>query len=317
MRAYKTISCSVTGYRKKTGGLACEDATRVIHTSVGTVAAVADGHGDKRCLFASIGAILATKAACDALKRYLKAAPDDVAAYWNSLRREIAIDICRKFACYAVEDYRVRCKDRITNKEAQELEQHIREYFENSEQALTPSEMREKYMNRKFLNDKLSKILLLYGTTVRASVLTDAYIFNCALGDGDTVAVINDRVEWLLPQTEAYACETASLCEPFETAVESFLFSFVECKAAPSGGSAVSNTAMFVPTLMLCTDGLRNCFFSASLFEKKVLDISRSAHLGRKETRASNLKRLYEKLSMQSVFQDDISTVIAIRNKKI
>ena len=70
MRTYKTISCAVTGYRKKMDGLPCEDATKVRHTLKGTIIAVADGHGDKRCLFASVGAKLATKAVCDILKIY-------------------------------------------------------------------------------------------------------------------------------------------------------------------------------------------------------------------------------------------------------
>ena len=198
-----------------------------------------------------------------------------------------------------------------------ELKQHIREYFKSSDEALTPARVREKYLNKKKLDDKLGDILFLYGTTVRASVLTDSYIFNCALGDGDTVAVINGRVEWLLPQAEAFKCETASLCEPFESVIDSFLFSFVECQKSNSQGkSSVNDTSLFVPTIMLGTDGLRNSFFSMALFEKKVLDISMSAHLNKKGARASCLKLLYEKLSMESVFQDDISTVIAIRTKK-
>lgn len=318
MRAYKTISCSVTGYRKKLDDLPCEDATKVLHTLKGTLIAVADGHGDKRCLFASTGARLATKAACEILKLYLKAVAGDAAAYWNSLRREIAMDIAKTFAYYVLSDYKSRCKERITEQEVLELQQHIREYFKQSDKSLTPSELREKFINRKRLDDKLSKILFLYGTTVRASVLTDSYIFNCALGDGDTIAVINDCVEWLLPQTEAYGCETASLCEPFETVMDSFMFSFVECKSsAYQCDDVVRDTSVFVPALILSTDGFRNSFFSSSLFEKKVLDITEAAQMNKKESRVSNLKLLYEKLSMESVFQDDISTIFAIRKKKI
>lgn len=316
MKTYKTISCSVTGYRKKMDNLPCEDATKVIHTSRGTIIAVADGHGDKRCLFASTGARLAVKAVCDILKLYLKAATSDASAYWNSLRREIAMDIAQTFAGYAVVDYKMRCRDHITDQEELELQQHIHEYFESSGGSMTPEEIRNKYLNKKRLNDRLGKILYLYGTTVRATVLTDSYLFNCALGDGDTIAVINDRVEWLLPKSEAYGCETASLCETFETVVDSFVFSFVECrKSEDTKENGVSDISVFVPTVILSTDGLRNSFFSASLFEKKIKEISKSSYMADKEIRTSNLKRLYQKLSAESVFQDDISTVIASRRQ--
>ena len=317
MRAYKTISCSVTGHRKKLENLPCEDATKVLHTLKGTLIAVADGHGDKRCLFASVGAKLAVKASCDILKLYLKSAENDVSTYWNSRRREIAMDIAKTFAFYALADYSSRCKDHITRSEVLELQQHIREYFRSSEETMSPAELREKYLNKKKLGDKLSKILFLYGTTVRASVLTDSYLFNCALGDGDTIAVINDRVEWLLPQAEAFECETASLCESFETIVDSFVFSFVQCRATyENGNDNISDTSVFVPIVMLSTDGFRNSFFSPSLFEKKVKDIGESACLNKRDVRVANLKLLYEKLSKESVFQDDISTIIAARMKR-
>lgn len=316
MRAYRTISCSVTGYRKKMDNLPCEDATKVLHTFKGTLIAVADGHGDKRCLFASVGAKLATRAICNVLKFYLKATKGNDSVYWNSLRREIAMNIVQTFACYVMDDYKTRCKECITDYEISELQQHVREYFKQSDGPMTPTELREKYLNRQKLNDRLSKILFLYGTTVRASVLTDSYLFNCALGDGDTIAVINDSVEWLLPQNEAYGCETASLCEPFETVIDSFVFSFIECQSMSyAKETAVSDTSVFIPAVILSTDGFRNSFFGAALFEKKILDIVRSAQMNKKDSKVSNLRVLYEKLSMESVFQDDISTIIAVRTK--
>ena len=53
MRTYKTISCSVTGYRKKRENIPCEDATTVLRASRGTIVAVADGHGDLKVSFTS------------------------------------------------------------------------------------------------------------------------------------------------------------------------------------------------------------------------------------------------------------------------
>ena len=297
--------------------LPCEDATKVVRTLKGTIVAVADGHGDKRCLFASIGAKLAVDAACDVLKLYLKSVTGEASTYWNGLRREIATDISQTFACYVVNDYQSRRKEHITDQEVLALQEHIRGYFAVSEDSMSPEKLRNKYLNRKRFNDRLGQILFLYGTTVRASVLTDSYLFHCALGDGDTIAVIHDRVEWLLPQAEAYGCETASMCEPFETVVDSFLFSFVECRKSDAQvARSITDTGVCVPVVLLATDGLRNSFFSPVLFEEKIKEMCGAAYRNKAEVRVSNLKRLYEKLSMESVFQDDISTIIAVRTKK-
>ena len=316
MRAYRTVSCSVTGYRKMVDALPCEDSTRVVHTKTGTILAVADGHGDKRCLFATVGSRMATKAATNVLRRYLNAVKGDASVYWNSLRDEIAKDIAKAFACYVIDDYRIRCKDRITYQEASELQRHISEYFQNIGEAMTPNEIREKYIYKKRLNERICSILFLYGTTVRATVLTDSYLFNCALGDGDTIAIIDDRVEWLLPKSEAYDCETTSLCEPIETVIESFVFSFIQCRSLLDlEDSKISDTSVCVSSVLLSTDGFRNSFFSQCVFEKKIIDLLRSAQSNIKTLKRCKLKTLYEKLSMESVFQDDISTIIAIRTE--
>jgi hypothetical protein len=247
------------------------------------------------------------------LRSYLKAATGDPARYWSDRRTEIAATIAQTFALYVLDDYALRCKGRLSAPEVGELEQHIRGYFSQSSEELAPAEIRERYLRKKQADDRLAEILYLYGTTVRASVLTDRYLFNCALGDGDTVAVIGDRVEWLLPSSEAFSCETASLCESFETVVGSFLFSFVTCGSMDeSEESRLWDTSVFVPTVMLATDGLRNSFFSGTLFEKKILDISKAAHLGRREAKTAGLKRLFERLTMESVYQDDISAVLAV-----
>ena len=121
-----------------------------------------------------------------------------------------------------------------------------------------------------------------------------------------------------MPQAEAFECETASLCESFETIVDSFVFSFVECRATrENGNDNISDTSVYAPMVMLATDGFRNSFFSPFLFEQKVKDIGESACLNKRAVRVANLKLLYEKLSKESVFQDDISTIIATRMKRI
>lgn len=314
MSGYKTISCSVTGYQKKVENRQCEDATKVIHTSKGTIISVADGHGDRRCLFSSIGAKLAVKAICDVLKEYLKRVSDDPFVYWNTNRYNIAKDIIRLFSHYVVLDYKNRYDFSISDSEVNDINEHIDNYFDKSNESISAQELREKYTRKKNLKDKLSRILFLYGTTVRASLLTDKYIFNCSLGDGDTIAIINGNVEWLLPKSESYASDTASLCEPFENVVEAFMFSLIRCNPIYLNEKKnLDDIALDISTLILSTDGLRNSFVANSLFERKIKEISDYVHSDKKVIKTSKIKSLYNKLSMDSIFQDDISTVIAIK----
>lgn len=313
MRVYNTISCSVTGYRKQLAHSPCEDAIKVVHLHKGTIIAVADGHGDARCSFASIGAKLATCAACSVLGRYLKGAPRQLSKYWNSRRNQIAAEIWQNFALRVVEDYRVQINSKLSDEMASMLRERIKSYFCLSDEVLTSDAMREKYTKQQMIDKTLERILFLYGTTIRASVLTETYLFNCALGDGDTIALIDDRVEWLLPQTEPFGTETASLCEPAEDVVDSFLFSYVSCVADALQDGPYEEGSVFVPTVILATDGLRNSFFSEAGFKEKVKELSDEAHSLKKPLRQGRLKRLCGKLSRESVFQDDVSTVIATR----
>ncbi len=308
MRRFHTVSCSVTGHRKRLEGLVCEDATRVLHTGGGTVIAVADGHGDRRCLHASVGAQLAVAAACDTLKRYLRSVKGDAARYWNGLRREIARDTVKAFAGAVLTDYRARYSERLSEAAFTELEAHVASYFASSEETFTPSQLRERYENKKRLDSALSGVLYLYGTTVRATVLTDAYLFNLALGDGDSLAVVDGRLEWLLPKSDAYECRTASMCEPLGASSEAFEFSFVSLSDGKRGARGIDDVRVNVSAVVLATDGLRNSFFSERIFADKLLDVISA---GSKRSDSGKLRRLYERLSMQSVFQDDISTVIA------
>lgn len=313
MKSYQTISCSVTGHRKKSEGHPCEDATRVLHIKEGTLVAVADGHGDKRCIFAFVGAELATKAATDTLKRYAKRVMGNAADYWNGLRDEIAAEIGKEFAYLAVCDYGERCRESMSPEELYELKEHIR--AKGQEETFTPAELRAIYLKRKALDDKLLRILHLYGTTVRATLLTDRYLFNCALGDGDTIAVIDGRVEWLLPEEAAFGCETASLCEPLLNIIESFAFSFVELEEKKKSPS-LADTAVTVEMLMLATDGFRNSYFSERLFCDKVSAICKALHERPKKGVSRELQRLFPSLSKNSVFQDDISAVFAVKGNK-
>ncbi len=310
MSGRSTLSCSVTGYRKQRIGRPCEDATRVLHTRGATIAAVADGHGDARCLYANIGAALAVRAATDVLKSLLSAMGEEPPAdFWNSRRRVVAEEVVRTFSRLAVKDFATRCPDSLPDAERDELYEHIQGLYRARDEVLSPDEMRVRYALRRGREERLARILHLYGTTVRASVMTDTYLFNLALGDGDTIAVSDGRVEWLLPPTAAYATETASLCESADCVVEDFLFSYVELRAAP-GLPTLTDLALRDPVLLLATDGLRNAFFSDEAFAERVRAMAEAARTENRRVLLRKLRTLYGKLSRASVYQDDISSVM-------
>ncbi len=314
MSRQTTLSCSVTGYRKSSLGRPCEDATRVLHTRGGTILAVADGHGDARCIYADIGAALAVRAAADVLKGMLAemggALPAD---FWNSRRRMVAEEIVRAFSLYAVLDFSVRCPTGITADEVEELREHILALYRTRGEVLSPDEMRARYALRHRREERLARILYLYGTTVRASVFAETYMFNLALGDGDTVAVIDGRVEWLLPPASAYATETASLCGRSDSVVEEFDFSYVDVRRSEAADRpSLTDISVADPVLLVSTDGLRNSFFSDTAFCQKVLAMAETARTQGARTMSRRLRRLYEKLSRASVYQDDISSVMAV-----
>ncbi len=271
--------------------------------------AVADGHGDTRCSYAHIGSRLAVTVACEALKKRLRTVVGDPCEYWNSIRREIATDIVKGFMHTVTDDYLHRCKEAPAAEVLAEWEAYIDAFGVPSGTPKAPDEIRALYVKRKRVAESLRKIVYLYGTTVRASVVTEGYVFSIALGDGDTVAVTEDEVIWLLPKSEAYGCQTESLCDAPEQILQSFRFSYLERAASPKP-STVSDVAIPIMGVMLASDGFRNSFFSESLFASKVSHIVQNVRAG--VLKAKQLKKTYEKLTAESFFQDDITTALAL-----
>ena len=312
MKTLKTISCSVTGYRKQLEGKPCEDATRVIHTKNATVVAVADGHGDPRCLFAHIGSQLAVRAACDVLKKYSKRIGKEApSVFWNSRRSEIAQSVVQNFSRLAVLDYACRCVDSISADDKKILINHINREFSKEKEICTPEQIRQQYALKKRISDRLQSILYLYGTTLRASLITDRYMFHMAIGDGDTMILVDDSVEWVLPKSEAYECETASLCESAENVIDNFLFSYIEIYEEKSREYKLDRTGVCPQMIVLSTDGFRNSFFHEKFFAEKLKDM----YVFEQRSDANcvrQIKKLFEKLTRESIFQDDISAVLCI-----
>lgn len=313
MKSINTVSCSVTGYRKILENASCEDSFKVTHLKDMTIMSIADGHGDSKCLFSNIGSKIAVKAAVETLKTYAKKINEsDASVYWNSHRLEIAQFLVKRFANEVINDYVVRRKSQITAIEAEELKMYISEQYTPNRLTCSPNEIRQLYERKKRLANRIQEILYFYGTTVRATVLTGTYIFSMALGDGDTIVVLDDGVEWLLPQGAAFECETASLCDDWSIVVEEFVFSFIDITGTgPKDTQDISQNNIKPKMVALCTDGLRNSFIAERFFKAMMQQVSCEL-CGKGAFRMSSvLKPLFEKLSRESVFQDDITAVFA------
>ncbi len=309
MKTFRTLSCKVTGYRKKAAGKPCEDALKVVKGGKYTVIAAADGHGDSRCIFADVGAAIAVKSACDIITGYTRKLNkrDLPSEFWNSQRQEIAADIVRRYAELCLADYENKFANKLSSAEKEMVEEYIIEFNKKSEAVLSPNEIREKYARRKTAKDSLEKVLYLYGTTLRASLVCDEYVFSLAIGDGDTVMLTDRGIRWLIPKSPAYETSTYSMCDDFSSILSEFMFSYGELKSGVRAG--ISENSHDMKMIVLCTDGFRNSFFDDGDFVLKLEDIY--ASVCKKGTRPLSrpMKRLFARLSRQSVYQDDISAV--------
>ena len=308
MRTFRTASCKITGYRKKNEGKPCEDAIKVLKSGAFTVMAAADGHGDSRCLLADVGSAIAVKSACEALSEYGRhLGKTDPSNYWNSIRNEVAMATVKKFARMCLGDYEGRF-DTLSRDEAGELLWYIDSFGEKSPSGLTPTQAREKYAKSKLLQGKLEKILYLYGTTLRASIVGKGYVFSMAIGDGDTVMLTSRGIRWIIPKSPAYETGTYSMCDDFSVIMSEFLFSYIELDNNDAAG--VSRNSYNMKLIMLSTDGFRNSFMADEDFCNKIEEIHQLICTRGIQKLSRPLKRLFCRLTRESLYQDDISAVI-------
>ncbi len=297
----------VTGFRKKETGGGCEDALKVLPFSKGQILAAADGHGDLRCKYASVGAALACESAVRVLASYAarlgRRSPSE---FWNENRNAIAKEIMLSFRHAVLDDFTARYPDYASEKER--LHGLIDASFER-EKVVLGAENAEREAKRAD-RDRLSKIVFLYGTTLRASVLSEGYVFNLAVGDGDTVALLaNGEAVWLIPKGEAFDTRTESMCEEPRTLLECFYFSFLPLKSRKK-----TEDSFDLCTLVLCTDGLRNSFFSDTGYTDFLFSASkRLKERGKSYTRT--LRRRLETLTRNSCYGDDITLLMAYKEE--
>lgn len=303
----------VTGYKKQQRGQGCEDATYVKNIGDAVIMACADGHGDRRCKYASRGAEIAARVIVSVLEKKRREADDlcDFGELLNDSRNEIAESVVTSWVGGVLDDYRLNFPDdTVFAEKYEELRGYSERIFATREGSMTVREMREISEYRHRCEEAIYKITLLYGTTVNAAVICNKFVFAIGIGDGDVVAVNGRRVEWLSPRFERYSTVTSSLSHRFDLVRESFSAILV-----PVSAGRRINESRFLPELvMISTDGLRNAFLSDEEFADKLLDIADVLKRGEGYTFVRKSMTWIEERTKYGVTQDDISFCIATKH---
>lgn len=304
--SYHYVTRSVTGYKKQLRGKPCEDACAVVRLKKAIICAVADGHGDAKCKYASIGSELATKVACGVLRDAVIGIPNITTQYdyFCDCREEIAQHIVQKWNKAVFEDFLTKVdSDKAIQVKGAMLE-YIDGMFSPIGKQMTMEETRRYYADRDALADFLHQITKLYGTTLNAVVVTDNFIFCIGIGDGDIVAVQGKKIAWLLPPSEQFSTHTESLCYKPQKAVD--MFRSIVIRKTQGKSRRLSDTGVKPDFVLLATDGLRNSFLTDDDFAEKLIGIGSERKQQYKKFQ-SNSQRWIEQLTKDSLYQDDIT----------
>lgn len=315
----QVFSCRITGAAKLANGRPCQDALRVVHTREGAILAVADGHGDRRCLFSGVGASLAVQAGCQAVKPLLRQAAKEKnpSEYLNRMREKVAMDTVICFGQSVLADFAKRCPDRMSERERLELTDYcMKQYSKSNDGVSSPSEIREQYVRRVRCSDRLSEILYLYGTTLRVTAVTEQGLFSFGIGDGENVAFQGERHRFLLPPSRDYEMQTASLCEKSEDVIDDFFFSFFPRERAALTKGKKGFLALPCVTaddgILLATDGFGNSFLCPEDHREARVRLCELARTAPRKTFMRRLKKYLQDLSQNSYFQDDMALILAL-----
>ncbi len=304
--SYHYVTRSVTGYKKHLRGKPCEDACTVVRLKKAIICAVADGHGDSKCKYASIGSELATKVACGVLRDAIIGIPNITTQYdyFCDCREEIAQQIVQRWNKAVFEDFLTKVdSDKAIQVKGAMLE-YINCMFSPIGKQMSMEETRRYYSDRDALADFLHQITKLYGTTLNAVVVTDNFIFCIGIGDGDVVAVQGKKIAWLMPPSEQFSTHTESLCYKPQKAVETFRSIVVRKTKGKS--RRLSDMGVKPDFVLLATDGLRNSFLTDDDFAEKLIGIGSERKQQYKKFQ-SNSQRWIEQLTKDSLYQDDIT----------
>ena len=302
----------VTGYRKQSRGLGCEDATAIYNGGDVCFMACADGHGDPKCKYAARGAELAASIAVKELRSASEGYESlrELGQWLNEERESLMKRLVCSWVEAVLEDYRLKHPEDVVFAERYEdLVRYSREIYSVREGNVSVKEFRELAKYRHNCDSAIYPITLLYGTTLNAAVITDKFVFAIGIGDGDVVAVNGRRVEWLLPRSTRYATGTDSLCRNFGEILERYSAILVPVNR----GNKLKDSAFIPEFVMISTDGLRNAFLSDEDFADKLLEISSVWKNGKGNRFVRCSKEWIEERSRYGVMQDDISFCFCTR----
>lgn len=304
---FHTFIRRAIGYKKLQRGKGTEDSVKAVRMKEASICAVADGHGDPTCVYANVGADLATRVACEVLRVIYQGCPDDETRreYCAGNREAIIQQIIRSWNQAVVEDYFTREGGKKHPHGKEKMLSYVRDVFdERPPKGCTLDEARAYFAAQGELEDALKKIARLYGTTLNAVLQTQTFIFCLGIGDGDVISVQDDDAEWLLPPAEQFSTKTQSLCWRPRKALEAFRS--VVIRKSDKKRPALFDTGIKPDYLLIATDGLRNSFVSDGLFLEKLVEINKEKANGYKQFQR-NSQAWIEGLTKDSLYQDDIS----------
>ncbi len=309
----KTVGRVTVGYGKRLAGKVCEDAKGIFRYADYTVLVVADGHGDKKCRFASVGSVLAAQAVKSALNLLKKECPhsDRICTFLNENREKLFHTVVICWIKAVLEDYIARTADKRFEAEKERLFSYLDHAFSPRKGCFSPDEIRQIAEERKRCEDGIYAVTVLYGTTLKAAVVSDEAVFCFGIGDGDVVAVGEEKVEWCLPRSEQFSTETRSLCCRFEN-VDRFFSARLMRRINKSAQKDFTEETFDFRMLFVSTDGLRNSFSDDESFCRKLREIADVCGKKGVEYFSKKSQRWIENLTKNSVFRDDIAFVCAM-----
>lgn len=180
-----TIGMSVQGASHIVHQIPCQDANKIKIRKDGIViAAVADGHGSKKCRYSDMGANLATEVFIDIIDNLVEETKQDEEKLIQLLRQSKSQDV--------IEEICTIWKERIHE-----------DFLQREEEEFTEE---------------------LYGTTLLGILVTDQFVFAMQIGDGDIVFVNETGVHRVIEPMKFLGTETYSMSSvrPWSQAIAYF-----------------------------------------------------------------------------------------------
>ncbi|MBM3436287.1 MAG: protein phosphatase 2C domain-containing protein [Bacteroidetes bacterium] len=179
---YRIIARKAIGASHKKKGIVNQDSYKVINTNEISIIAVADGHGNEKCIYKNIGSKKAVNCFCDQINISHHQYPN--------------LNDFKEFLFHSKSNLLPRNLVRCWQKS-------IKDDFER------------KTKGKKTLLES-SEIFELYGTTLLGLVLFDNYFFSIQIGDGDIISIFDDSSSKHINEVERIlGVETLSLSSKF------------------------------------------------------------------------------------------------------